>query len=250
MRPVRVTTAPGEQATITLPDGSSVELNGATALAYPRGFGALPFVGPEARRVRLTGEAFFSVRSASRPFVVKTPDARVEVLGTQFTVETRAVEKGERAPEAGASKAGASKAGATGAGDGSLTRVALRSGRVRFSAAGGSEGAVTLSKPGHVSHLTSARATPTPPETTDLTYLEAWRHGGFAVREASLPETLRKLERRFGASLRLDADSMAARPLTLLYARNASLEQVLKDICLVQGLTFRASSQGYVLTRP
>jgi transmembrane sensor len=121
---------------------------------------------------------------------------------------------------------------------------------VRFSAAGGSEGAVTLSKPGHVSHLTSARATPTPPETTDLTYLEAWRHGGFAVREASLPETLRKLERRFGASLRLDADSMAARPLTLLYARNASLEQVLKDICLVQGLTFRASSQGYVLTRP
>jgi ferric-dicitrate binding protein FerR (iron transport regulator) len=223
MQPVTLSTAPGEQVTATLPDGSTVELNGGTTLSYPRSFGDLPFAASDERRVRLSGEAFFAVREG-RPFVVETPNARVEVLGTEFTVETA----GEDAPS---------------------TQVALRSGRVRLAGTGGSGQSVTLAEPGAMSRLTGTSA-PTPPEPVDLTYAEAWRQGGFAVQQASLTTTLRKLERRFGVSIRLEADSVTGRPMTLLYARDATVEQVLNDVCLVQNLTYRSSSQGYVLTQP
>jgi len=69
----------GVQRQVTLPDGTTVNLNAASRLAYPRDM----MEGP--RIVELTGEAFFSVASiSSRPFRVKARDMTVQVLGTTF----------------------------------------------------------------------------------------------------------------------------------------------------------------------
>lgn len=73
-------TRKGQQIEATLPDGSGLRLDTATALqaAFFRG----------RREVRLAqGQAFFAVaRDAARPFSVRAGDALVTVLGTRFSV--------------------------------------------------------------------------------------------------------------------------------------------------------------------
>jgi transmembrane sensor len=224
-QPVSVTTAAGERTDVTLPDGSTAELNGATTITYPRGFSSLPWTDAPAREVRLDGEAFFSVVEGDRPFRVTTPNARVEVLGTAFNVRARPA---DGRPE---------------------TRVAVASGRVRVAGAAPDAGSVVLDERGHASRVTGVDAPPTPPQTTDLKYVQAWRTGGFGLVEASVPAILRELERRFGTSLRLGVPAAETETMTLHYARDARLEDVLRDICIVQGLTYRETSQGYELVR-
>lgn len=71
----------GMRETVTLPDGSQVTLNRNTSLSYDKSFGR------EIRRVTLEGEAFFDVTSDSqKPFIIITDEAKVQVLGTSFTV--------------------------------------------------------------------------------------------------------------------------------------------------------------------
>ena len=226
-QPVSVTTAAGEQTIVALPDGSTAEINGATTLSYDRGFQSLPWVPAPERRVRLTGEAFFDVRDAERPFRVVTPNARVEVMGTTFSVHART---DDDTPE---------------------TTVTLSSGRVRLKptvAASSPNSSVTLSEAGHTSRVVADQA-PSSLETVDLKYRRAWRDGGFAIRNAALPTVLAELERRFGVPLSLRADPSKTAPMTLHYAAEAQVEEVLHDICVIQGLSYRETSQGYELVR-
>lgn len=68
------------QKYILLSDGSEVWLNVGGTISYPETFA-------KERVVTLNGEAFFSVqKDAARPFVVKTNNVDVRVLGTQFNV--------------------------------------------------------------------------------------------------------------------------------------------------------------------
>lgn len=77
-----LTTPNGGTYQVTLPDGSKVWLNAASALRYPS-----RFEGTE-RRVELVGEGYFSVErtSGSTPFIVVTNGQSVEVLGTEFNI--------------------------------------------------------------------------------------------------------------------------------------------------------------------
>jgi ferric-dicitrate binding protein FerR (iron transport regulator) len=66
-----------------LPDGSVVSLQAGSQLTYPAKFRS------GKRNVELRGEAYFKVaHDKSKPFIVASGDARVEVLGTQFNVNT------------------------------------------------------------------------------------------------------------------------------------------------------------------
>jgi Fe2+-dicitrate sensor, membrane component len=224
-QPASVTTTAGERTTVTLPDGSTAELNGATTITYPRGFSSLPVIGADARAVRLDGEAFFSVVDGDRPFRVTTPNARVEVLGTEFNVRARTPDD---TPE---------------------TRVTVAAGQVRVAGTASDAASVVLGEPGQASRVTGRNATPTGPHITDLKYVQAWRDGGFGLAGASLPTILRELEHRFGTSLRLGVPAAGTDTMTLHYARDARLEDVLRDICIVQNLTYRETSQGYELVR-
>jgi transmembrane sensor len=66
--------------TLTLADGTRVELNAQTSLRIQ--------IDRKERRVRLaSGEAFFAVhKDVARPFIVETPAGSVRVTGTQFNV--------------------------------------------------------------------------------------------------------------------------------------------------------------------
>ena len=67
---------------LTLSDGTRVFLNSDSKLMYPVAF------GDGQREVILEGEAYFDVaKDEKRPFVVKTSDLSVRVLGTAFNVK-------------------------------------------------------------------------------------------------------------------------------------------------------------------
>lgn len=75
-------TSTGSQEQITLPDGSRMTLNTASAVS-------LDFEGNKRSVTLLQGEAYFDVVSdASRPFIVEATLSRVEVKGTAFSVRT------------------------------------------------------------------------------------------------------------------------------------------------------------------
>lgn len=78
-----ISTAVGEQRTLTLADGSVVTLNTLSEVNID--------FSRKLRRIELKhGEAMFKVASdPSRPFVVVTPSASVRALGTQFNVYQR-----------------------------------------------------------------------------------------------------------------------------------------------------------------
>ena len=71
----------GSQTKVVLPDGSTVVLNSGSVLKYPLSY------GKKERNVYLVGEGYFEVaKNAACPFVVKTRDLSVKVLGTSFNV--------------------------------------------------------------------------------------------------------------------------------------------------------------------
>lgn len=71
----------GQKLSVTLADGTLVQLNSESTLRFPMSF------APNSRMVTFKGEAFFKVaKDASRPFSIKTKDTRVTVLGTRFNL--------------------------------------------------------------------------------------------------------------------------------------------------------------------
>lgn len=75
-----VATGPAEMRTLDLPDGSRIDLNGASRLV-------LRFYPHHREAVLEQGEAFFEVAAdAERPFTVDSGVSRVTVVGTRFNV--------------------------------------------------------------------------------------------------------------------------------------------------------------------
>jgi transmembrane sensor len=79
-----IATPMAQRQTLTLADGTRVDLNAQTSLRIE--------IARDERRVRLaSGEAFFAVRKdAAWPFLVETPAGSVRVTGTQFSVRSDA----------------------------------------------------------------------------------------------------------------------------------------------------------------
>lgn len=85
----QIHTAFGENRSVTLPDGSTVLLNGNSTLTYTD-----RWTNEGAREVWLDGEGFFKVTKKKNlgnrvKFITHTPSLDITVLGTQFNVNTR-----------------------------------------------------------------------------------------------------------------------------------------------------------------
>ena len=79
-----ISTPRGSQYNVKLPDGTKVVLNAASTLKFP-----LKFVGLENRTVELSGEGYFEVaKDKKHPFIVKSNNQEVKVLGTHFNINS------------------------------------------------------------------------------------------------------------------------------------------------------------------
>ncbi len=77
----------GHRHNITLSDGTQVVLNSGSKLVFPAEFSG------KTRGVYLIGEGYFDVsRDENKPFIVKTDEINIKVLGTRFNVSAYADE--------------------------------------------------------------------------------------------------------------------------------------------------------------
>jgi transmembrane sensor len=79
-----LSTSRGEKATLTLSDGSVIQLNSQSRLIYPN------YLGTDSREVEFEGEGYFMIKpDKSRPFRVKCGNTVTEVTGTEFNILNR-----------------------------------------------------------------------------------------------------------------------------------------------------------------
>jgi transmembrane sensor len=160
--------------TVTLVDGSRIELNARTALVVE--------VTADSRRVRLAdGEAFFSVaKDPRRPFFVETSAGSVRVTGTQFNVRTESP---------------------------ATLEVTVQEGSVRVRPAGNLARNLTSGDRlvRHADHVALSRLNP-----RELREALAWRQGLIVFVDTPLREALARFGRYHGRNL-LASDGAAGR---------------------------------------
>lgn len=72
----------GKRSQIIFSDGSKVWLNSGSRIVYPPVFNGVN------REVFLEGEAYFEVaKNVNKPFIVRTSDFKIKVLGTRFNIQ-------------------------------------------------------------------------------------------------------------------------------------------------------------------
>ena len=221
---VEVVVPSGEFRTVTLKDGTLVEMNSASTLTYPRSLGYWPALFPE-RRVSLTGEAYFEVAHQGTPFYVTTENAEINVLGTEFNVRARTHQ-------------------------GTMeTRVSLVSGKVKFYALEKSDDEATLSEPGASAWVTSSQTAEgrLQSESQNLSHVLAWRDRGLWQSNQPIERVLDELAIRYNVTLSTEGGLDVSAPITLQYGELPDIEVVLNEICLGTACNFRKTSTGYVL---
>jgi len=180
-------TETGEQKTVRLADGSVLQLNTRSKLhvAYT----------DDAREIELKGEALFTVaKDVHRPFLVRTPDATVQALGTRFNVYEQ----------------------------GTATRVAVLEGRVRVSSTSSSETFdLGAGEEAEVTHRAVRKEI-----KPNVKLATAWQNRTLVFERASLADVARefnryntmqfKVEGLTGAANRLSGTFDAQHPESLL----------------------------------
>lgn len=223
--PVTIVAEPGMHQDVTLPDGSIVEMNSATELRYSRYFG-VPVLSPDDRHVQLTGEAFFIVEPEAGRFVVETPDALIEVLGTEFNVRSRP---------------GSLEGG---------TEVTVATGSVRVEAKSTPDQPVVLSRPGASGTVSDEGRIlqPDTEQTAALDHVLAWRQSGFVAIDRPIAAILDEVERRYGLTIAPRDGVDLNRSTSVFYLRGGTVDQILSAICLTEGCTYRETSRGFALS--
>ncbi|MCD8262269.1 MAG: FecR domain-containing protein [Bacteroides sp.] len=161
-----ITVPPGQRISLALTDGSAVWLNSQTTLRYNPSFSG------KIRHMILDGEAYFEVKKdKKKPFVVETPQGKIEVLGTSFNVEAYS----------------SSNSFITSLIEGSLQ---ITSGEESM-----------LLKPGQMVVI-EGEAEPVLKKITDFEEY-SWREGLICFTDASFEEIMKKFEKHYGYEIHI-----------------------------------------------
>ena len=156
----------GGEYNLVLPDGTRIYLNAGTTLRYPDHFAG------GSREIFLSGEAYLEVsRDTSRPFIVRTDDMDVRVLGTVFNVNAYP--------------------------DGSYVRTTLVEGKVETSCGGER----IVMKPGtQVAYDKATRQADYFP--VDVRHFISWKDGYYDFRDMTLGELMQIFVRWYDVDVR------------------------------------------------
>jgi predicted DNA-binding protein (MmcQ/YjbR family) len=186
------------QYQLLLPDGSKVWLNAASSITFPT-----TFTGKE-RRVEVTGEAYFEIAANARqPFIVKTSEQEVTVLGTQFNINAYADEP--------------------------ITRTTLLQGSIKVASLSSVINHLSspVLRPGQQSQLTKTELKVS--NAVNVEEAIAWKNGYFQFEDASLAAVMRQLARWYDITVVYEG-----KPLTEHFdgkmQRSLTLVQVLKNL--------------------
>ena len=202
---------------LALADGSQVDLDEGAVLRYSRAYGL------RTRRVHLSGAAFFDVERDAAPFIVETPNARIQVRGTAFQVRTWTTADGPR------------------------TTVTVAEGVVEVRAKGDPDGIVVLRA--NQGNVVTGDAAPTPAAVAVVADSLAWRFR-FAFYDATLGTIADAIADRFGVTIDVPA-SLRARRHTFVKQRADDVAALLDDLSATTGLQYRTVAPNhYALVEP
>jgi len=208
----KIATPRGGQYQVTLPDGSEVWLNASSSIRFPT-----TFTGSQ-RVIELTGEAYFEVaKNAVMPFIVKMPQANVEVLGTHFNIMSYNEE--------------------------SVLKTTLLEGSVKFITGNSSN----LLKPGQQSQLAAGGKVKIE-SGIDVDEVIAWKNGIFHFEHSDIGAVMRQLSRWYDVEV-----DYSNTPVNELFhadiSRKNSLSKVLKALELTGKVHFQLEGKK-IIVRP
>lgn len=208
-------TRPGQEAALTLSDGTRIQLAPQSRLTVPSDFGA------SRREVALTGEAYFDVsHTEGTPFIVRTGAITTRVLGTAFDVAVL----GDRAEYS----------------DVRAIRVAVMSGKV----ASGT-GTPAIVSAGRVAHVTDSSAVLLP--ATDAAQYTTWTTGRLVFHDAPVADVLSRLEQWYGIDFHVADPALRDRHVTATFDTH-SRSDALTVLKAVLDVTMTFDTHGDRLT--
>ncbi len=209
-----VQVAPGQRFRLTLGDGTIVTLDAGSDFRYPNSF------SENSREVTLDGEALFEVTpDASRPFVVRTQDGRITVLGTTFNV--RAWLENDKV------------AVTVIEGEVSLESIHLIS----------PEAGVKIG-PGQMSVLQGDNLSS--PQAVNVDEQIGWLQRTIHFRNTALREVLGQLERWYDVSIELSDPNLGNERITV-HLNDKPLDDLIDLICLICGLSSTQEGNRFIL---
>jgi transmembrane sensor len=197
-----------------LPDGTDVTLHKGARLSFPEKFGSAK------REIKLEGEAYFQVKhDASHPFVVNAGNACVEVLGTQFNLNSANAE--------------------------GKTEVVLTLGKVAVYFPDQPSGGVVL-HPGEKAELSDAGHLINRTANTNPNYM-AWKTGVLVFENTTLSEVAAELQHVYGTRIRLNDPELGGCRVTATFS-GQSLPSVLEVLKATLGLNLTQNGNEFILS--
>lgn len=206
-----LSTPKGGQYEVNLPDGTKVWLNAASTLRFPVAF------AQNERRVELTGEAYFEVaKDSKKPFVVKSDQQQITVLGTHFNVNAYR--------------------------DEDFTKTTLLEGSIRVNKGV----AQTLLIPGQQAISGAASALITVRKNVDLSESIAWKNGLFLFEDEDIFSIMNKISRWYDIVVAYRGDLKGKK-----YSGNISkfrdVTEVLKTMQLTGTIQFKVEGRRIIV---
>jgi len=193
----------GERKQINLSDGTRIWLNSGTMFRYPENFDG------NLRTVEIDGEGFFEVKKDPlHPFIVKTPDFKVKVLGTSFNLSTYK--------------------------DDEKNSLALQSGSVEISTGNNQNiklvpgEMATLNKQGKSFSVT----------TTDRDNIASWRDNTLEFNDISILEICKSLERQFNVRIEIKTEELKQIKFSGRFKSDEGLDKLLELLKITSPVNF------------
>lgn len=200
-----ISTDRSQRAGVQLSDGTNVNLSVDSRLRMPDVFAR------DVREVELIGEAYFDVaHSPDRPFIIRSGNAVIRVLGTDFGVRAYPEED--------------------------LIKVVVKSGSVAVSSNSGSDESSVVLKPGQLARV-SSETSKIDTEWVDPDDYLGWISGKLSFNQSTLEEVIGQLERWYDLEVILEDKSILDRRLTAVID-SRSLLNVMNVISLSVDLQY------------
>jgi transmembrane sensor len=195
----------GKDYKITLIDGTEVWLNSASQLSFPFAFAG------NTREISINGEAYLKIApDATKPFIVHLPHNKVQVLGTEFNVNSY---------------------------DSGVVKVALVQGAVNVI----NSSSTVAVKPG-MEAVSGANGISI--EDFDKTRVLGWKKGIYYFYDADLKEISKVLPRWFGIQVSIDNPAVMSKKFAGGVDRNQPIGVFIDNLKMVSDIdcTFDQSS--------
>ena len=197
----------GKRSTLMLEDGSKLWVNAGSRIVYPAKFEA------KKREIYVDGEVYLEVfHDENRPFIVKTDNMDVKVLGTSFNI--MAYEKDE------------------------LHTVVLVNGSVQVNTEDNQKTRLTPNK------MLSFSEGICNVKDVDVTDYISWKEGLYKYERESLSIILDRLTRYYGKNIEYDSQVSALKCSGKLDMQE-DLEVVLSGLCQTAPICYEKGQNGY-----